>query len=210
MEAWDPRGYAAKMRGHVLSGTDLEADVRFIDMLVGRQTRVLDIGCGIGNAVAALRRRGHEAFGVDPTDEVLQVAAELYGTAWFRTMQAGEVSLQSLRAENLPTEFDVILMSGNVPAFFSCDELGHIFHHAHELLHPGGQLVIGTTVHTCGGPVSQDSNAENSALRLDHRYADWHLSEFRPDSKWSVSVFTAAGTRPPAHGPDGIFILPPA
>ncbi len=49
------------MRNLTTGGTDLEVDVRFMDMLSPRGARILDIGCGIGSAVKGLRRRGHEA-----------------------------------------------------------------------------------------------------------------------------------------------------
>lgn len=44
-------------------------------------------------------------------------------------------------------------------------------------------------------------------LALTHRYSDWHLSRFRQESLWSVSVFTAPGSRDVTDVPDGRFIL---
>ena len=70
----DDKAYAAKMRGFCRCSTDLEVDVRFIDMIVDRESRVLDIGCGIGNAVNGLQARGHDAFGIDPSSEVFRVS----------------------------------------------------------------------------------------------------------------------------------------
>ncbi len=86
----DYESYAAKMRQHVRAGTDMEVDVRFVDMMTKRRSRVLDIGCGIGNAVNGLRARGHEAYGIDPTPQVLEVAGEFYDPSWFRRMAAGD------------------------------------------------------------------------------------------------------------------------
>ncbi|PCC50784.1 SAM-dependent methyltransferase [Brevibacterium aurantiacum] len=202
----DDKAYAAKMRGFVDSGTDLEVDVRFIDMIVDRESRVLDIGCGIGNAVNGLQARGHDAFGIDPSSEVLQVAGELYDPSWFRLMSATKISAESLADEGLPQLYDVVLMSGNVPAFLP--ELGDVFKRIGEVLRPGGILIIGTTTHVQGGPSDQDSACEASALRLNQRFGDWHLGQFDETSPWSVSVFSKPGPRSAPVSPDGMFVLP--
>lgn len=199
--------YATKMKHHVLSGTDLEVDVRFVDMLSRRSARILDIGCGIGSAVNGLRSSGHEAFGVDPTPEVLIVAEELYESSWFRNMAASDISPATLALAGLPETYDLILMSGNVPSFFSDDELAETFLQVEKLLKPSGIFVIGTTTAIQGGPVHQSRAAAATKLALTHRYADWHLSPFTSDSPWSVSVYSAAGSRDFSGGPDGMFIL---
>ena len=46
------------MRRLIAEGADLEAEARFVDMLVGRRSSVLDIGCGHGSAVSGLRAPG--------------------------------------------------------------------------------------------------------------------------------------------------------
>ena len=35
------------MRQHIIDGTDLEVDARFVDMLAPRGSMILDIGCGM-------------------------------------------------------------------------------------------------------------------------------------------------------------------
>ncbi|WP_241977254.1 methyltransferase domain-containing protein [Cryobacterium sp. Sr8] len=84
----DPQlvAYAAKMRQHIIDGTDLEVDARFVDMLARRGSTELDIGCGHGSAVSGLRARGHAAFGIDPTPEVLDVALDNFDSEWFREL----------------------------------------------------------------------------------------------------------------------------
>lgn len=203
----DYKGYAAKMRRHVFSGTDLEVDVRFIDMISKRHARVLDIGCGIGNAVNGLRSRGHTAYGIDPTPEVLNVAEELYDPAWFRRMAAHDIAPGTLTHNNLPLSYDVVLMSGNVPSFLSSDELSETFSRVAKLLVAGGLFVLGTTTAIRGGPEDQDNAASALGLILTHRFSDWHLSAFHPESPWSVSIFAANGTRKMDQVPDGIFVL---
>lgn len=203
----DYSSYAAKMRQLVQSGIDMEVDARFVDMICARGSRILDVGCGIGNAVSALRSRGHVAYGIDPTPAVIGVALELCDPSWFRPLGALDVAPSHLARQGLPGSYDVILMSGNVPAFLSGDELGEVFGHVATLLDPGGKLVVGTTTAVRGGPGDQDRAAASAGLKPAQRFADWHLGPFTDDSPWSVSVFSAPGTPEPADRPNGIFIL---
>lgn len=203
----DYEGYAAKMRQHVRAGTDLEVDVRFIDMMSKRRARVLDIGCGIGNAVNGLRARGHAAYGIDPTPEVLDVARDLHNPSWFRRMAAADITAENFALNGLPKAYDIVLMSGNVAAFLSANDLRRTFDQVGELLESGGILVVGTTTAIHGGPADQDNAAARSGLSLTHRFADWHLGPFNAESPWSVSVFSASGLRDFAEIPDGIFML---
>jgi len=176
--ATDYNAYAAKMRGLVESGRDMEANARFVDTLVPRGAVILDVGCGIGSAVAALRERGHKAFGIDPTPAVLEVATERLDPAWFRKAAAAALSLRKFGLVDLPTSYDAILVSGNVPAFLTDTELAGVFDLAAEILVPAGQLVIGTTTQARGGPAAQDELAAGTCLRLSHRFCDWHLGAF--------------------------------
>lgn len=203
----DYSSYAAKMRHLVQSGIDMEVDARFVDMICARGSHILDVGCGIGNAVGALRSRGHAAYGIDPTPAVIGVAFELYDPSWFRLIGALDIAASHLLRLGLPGSYDVILISGNVPAFLSGDELGEVFAHVATLLDPGGKLVVGTTTAVRGGPGDQDRAAASAGLMPAQRYADWHLGPFNDESPWSVSVFRAPGTQDPPTGPDGIFIL---
>ncbi|WP_432397792.1 class I SAM-dependent methyltransferase [Pseudarthrobacter sp. L19] len=205
--ATDYDAYAAKMRRLVESGRDMEADARFVDTLVPRGAVILDVGCGIGSAVAALRERGHEAFGIDATPAVLEVATECHDPAWFRKAAAADLSIRKLGLVDLPTRYDAIVVSGNVPAFLTDAELGGVFDLAAEILVPAGQLVIGTTTQARGGPATQDELAVGAGLGLSHRFSDWHLGAFCDSSPWSVSVFTNPGARRATSGPDGMFIL---
>ncbi|WP_261382539.1 bifunctional 2-polyprenyl-6-hydroxyphenol methylase/3-demethylubiquinol 3-O-methyltransferase UbiG [Arthrobacter sp. UKPF54-2] len=199
--------YAAKMRGLMDAGVDLEVDARFVDMLSPRRAHILDLGCGIGSAVGALRARGHMAYGVDPSDDVLTVARELFDPACFQDMSAGAVSASALPARGLPGAFDFVFMSGNVPAFLTDDALPKIFKQVSSILNPGGGLIIGTSTKAKGGPAQQDVAAAGSGLTLTHRFSDWHLGPFSEESPWSVSVYSNAGTRRAAEGPDGMFVL---
>lgn len=201
--------YSDKMRLLEGKGADLAVDARFLDMLAPRNSRILDIGCGIGSAVNALRRSGHIAYGIDPTRAVLDVAEDIFDRGWYRQLAVEQLAHERLRAEGLPDRYEVILMSGNVPAFLSEETLKDAFMKVSELLVDGGLLVVGTTVATRGGPKDQDTAARLAGLMFLNRFSDWHLSSFKEDSAWSVSVHAKPGALNAHTGPDGIFILKP-
>ncbi len=203
----DLQQYAQKMRDLAAAGVDLETDARFLDALLPRRARVLDLGCGIGAAVNALRRAGHLAWGIDTSGEVLQVAAELFDPAWYRRMPVTDIGSAQLQQAGLIQRYDGLLMAGNVAAFLSARELAGVFRQAGALLDPQGVFILGTTAAVFGGPEDQDRAAEGTGLKLLGRYADWHLRPFTPDSPWCVSIFAPTTARQLPGAPDGIFVL---
>ena len=200
--------YAAKMRAQTMDGIDLDVVARFADMLCPRNSRILDIGCGIGNTVNALRRCGHDAYGVDPTPQVLDVAKALFDGSWFRQLSADQLSLGTLNEHSLPEQYDAILMTGNVPAFISRGELRSVFDFADRVIRSNGVLIVGTTSNAHGGPTDQTDILKGTSLKLVHRFADWHLGPYGSDSLWSVSVYARTAQRSGFGMPDGIFVLP--
>lgn len=204
----DYDSYAEKMRAHSLGDTDMDVVSRFVDMLCPRQSRIIDIGCGVGHDVNALRRLGHDAYGVDPTPQVMQVAGELFDAGWFRQLAARKLRSASFRAHGLPDKYEAVLLAGNVPAFLSPEELRHVFDLADQTLSDSGVLIVGTTSKAVGGPEDQDMILGDTSLELMQRFADWHLTPYRSGSPWSVSVYSRTAQRPGFPRPDGTFILP--
>ena len=201
-------GYADKMRRLIAEGADLEAEARFVDMLVGRRSSVLDIGCGHGSALSGLRARGHSAFGIDPTRVVLDVALDNFDPTWFRELGVESLSAQTLADLGIPRSYNAIMMTGNVPAFLSPERLVRAFGSVSALLSPGGFFIVGTSSKPRGGPLDQDLAADSAGLTLTNRFSDWHLGRFsREDSAWSVSVYTAPGKSLRPDVAEGIFIL---
>lgn len=200
--------YTRKMLTLVQRGVDFEVDARFVDALLPRRARVLDIGCGIGNAVAALRSRGHQAFGIDPTPSLFEAAVSRHDASWFRQIGADALHRTEFSTVGLPERFDAIIAAGNVPEFLRSNELETVFGFANRALTSRGSLIFGTSARTKHGVVYLDRLAKSQGIQLQQRFSDWHLNPFTPESPWSVSVYTVKNLRGPFQAPDGIFVLP--
>ena len=115
-----------------------QVDPAVLDALlaaVGPETRVLEVGCGTGNYVTAIRERvGCPCTGSDPSPAMLGKLIE----------RGGQIEVVQARAESLPfpsRHFDFV---------FSVDVIHHVgdtaaaFAEAHRVLEPGGLLAVGT------------------------------------------------------------------
>jgi len=100
---------------------------------IRRDSRVLEIGCGTGNYIAAIRERtGSSCWGIDPSKQMLEMAKRQYKGVDFRTAGAERTGLPS-------DSFDLV---------FSVDVIHHIleqelvahFREVHRLLKPNGKI----------------------------------------------------------------------
>jgi SAM-dependent methyltransferase len=103
--------------------------------------RILDIGCGFGFFLAACRLRGHETFGLDIPDPVIQEAAAVV---------CGCCVPHVLRPDNLlPTELkrlDVVTMMGvnlrHEGEWWGWQEYTHLAGDILQRLNPDGRWII--------------------------------------------------------------------
>jgi len=81
------------------------------DLNLSGSTRILDIGCGPGELVLALTKRGYEVWGIDISSAMAQEATETLadgGFATFRHICIGDAEQLSFRDES----FDVVIAAG--------------------------------------------------------------------------------------------------
>ncbi|MFF6772485.1 methyltransferase domain-containing protein [Streptomyces sp. NPDC012637] len=95
-------------------------------------SRILDVGCGTGRAVAELAGRGVRAEGADLAPEALAVARARHPGLTFHHASAGELpfrdgSLDGYRADKL---------------YHELAEPGHAAAEAHRVLAPGGRILL--------------------------------------------------------------------
>lgn len=127
--------------------------------------RVLDVGCGSGDllAAAAIREPGALLYGVDPDEDALELASRKI----FGTLQS--VELHQAVAENLPFESDFfdLITSTLLLHSLSLGQRREVLAECFRVLTPGGRLLIA------------DWAGNNEGLRaliaFPNRFARWLL-----------------------------------
>ncbi|MHC4937472.1 MAG: class I SAM-dependent methyltransferase [Planctomycetota bacterium] len=101
---------------------------------LGDAKRVLDVGCGTGQHVAALLREGFDAYGADASEQMLENAVERDRLTLWRM------------GEPCPIEetFDAVICLGNVwPQMTDLAGVDRALASIRGLLVPSGKLIIG-------------------------------------------------------------------
>lgn len=96
-----------------------------------RDSTVLEVGCGTGNYIAALQSVSRcSCWGVDPSEEMLSVAAA----------RCGEASVKPGRAERLDFPGGLFNLVFSVDVIHYVGDRAEHFREAHRVLRPGGRL----------------------------------------------------------------------
>jgi len=108
----------------------IEQKVNLINSLVQPKGTLLDIGCGTGNFLSAVKHDGWLTFGAEPDPGAREVASKRVGTTIFETITEETLGLQ---------QYDIITM-------------WHVLEHVHKLnetidwlqnhLKPNGRIII--------------------------------------------------------------------
>lgn len=105
---------------------------------VGRQSRVLEVGCGTGSHITALQRAtGCRAFGLDRSDAMLGFARAVESPVDFQQASAEQLGVADASLD-LIYSVDVIHHVADRPAYFA---------EAFRCLAPGGRLATFTHSH---------------------------------------------------------------
>ena len=107
---------------------------RIVDLAeVSPTDRVVDIGCGPGNAVKAAARRGASAIGVDPSAEMLKVGRFF--------VRRGNVEFHQGTAEALPLPDGAATVVWSVAAIHHWQDVEQGLAEVHRVLAPGGRFL---------------------------------------------------------------------
>lgn len=131
-----PRGAAGRCVGLAMDLANRKPTRLALDLLNPRSgEHILDVGCGTGSALAALRRRAPASVtGIDPSDLMARMAAT-------RLDGVGTVHRASLETMQFPeASFDGALLL-NMLYFCKADGLSRL----HHILKPGGRVVAYVT-----------------------------------------------------------------
>ena len=121
--------------------------------------RVLDVGCGTGQHIAALRAEGFEAEGADASEEMLGRAVVGEGLHLWRL---GEPPPPTLHGP-----FDAVVSLGNVwPQLTDLGDAERALDSIRALLRPGGMLLLGLKAFA---PRQRGSNPYLPLLRRELR-----------------------------------------
>jgi SAM-dependent methyltransferase len=115
-----------------------EEDIRYLKFLIPEGARVLELGCGTGDLLAALK----PAFGVgvDFSEGMIREARAAHPQL---TFFAGDIE-DAAFVRSLPGPFDVIVVVDTLGAIDDCQAM---FEHLHALCTPATRLVIGHFSH---------------------------------------------------------------
>jgi len=181
-----PRGdeYDARWRSLAAEGQSIHGEADLVEALLRESggTRVLDAGCGTGRVAIELALRGFSVVGVDADAGMLDAArVKAQEPVWI------EADLVDLRA-SLDTEFDLVVLAGNVMIFLDPGSEERVLHGLVEHLVPGGLLVSGFGIRPERLSLEEyDRLAEAAGLESVARWATWDREPFT-EGDYAVSV----------------------
>lgn len=104
----------------------------------GLRGAVLDLGCGFGRHLLALRERGFEALGMDRSEALLGLAARLEGGSLRGRLVRGDFRALPFRERG----FDALVMLFSSFGYFDDTENARVLGECARVLRPGGTLVL--------------------------------------------------------------------
>jgi len=180
--------YIERFEKMAREGRDLNGEARFIDVMVGRGSRILDAGCGPGRVGGKLFEFGHTVVGID-IDRVLIEAAQSNhpGPTWI----VGDLATTDMTSEPAGGDFDCIVCAGNVMRFLAPDTRRDVLANFRRGLAADGRVVIGFG--SGGGPYDFSDYLDDVAavdLTIDLKRSTWDLRPFSEESEFLVTVLT--------------------
>lgn len=184
----DPRHstwYIERFRSMAAAGADLAGEARLVDAMVGRQSRILDAGCGAGRVGAFLAAAGHAVVGVDVDPVLIAAAAQDHpGPRWI----VGDLASLDLPAQGIIDGFDAIVCAGNVMTFLAPSTRREVVRRFRMHLGDGGRVAVGFGAGRGYEFADFLSDARIGGLVPDLLLSTWDLRPFATNSDFLVAI----------------------
>ena len=176
--------YVDRFRTMAAEGQDLFGEARLVDAMVGRDSRILDAGCGPGRLGGYLHTVGHRVTGVDVDPVLIEAArADYPGPDW----QVGDLTELDVTDSGERVRFDAIACAGNVMAFVAPGTETLVLRRFADHLADDGFAVVG--FHTARLDLDVfDAAVAEAGLRLDLRLSTWDVKPWHDDADFAVSI----------------------
>lgn len=181
--------YARRFERIAASGEDVHGEARFVDALAGRGSVILDAGCGTGRIAAELRRRGHDAVGVDADGLLIEAGRRQHPGLSLARLDLTHLTKDSLAAAGLPTSYDVIVAAGNVMVFVAPDTELKVLQRLASVLRVGGRAIVGFHTDRHYSHDDLDRAAASVGWVREHRFGTWQCDPYDPSGDWATSVY---------------------
>ena len=180
--------YIERFENMAREGVDLDGEARFIDVVVGRGSRILDAGCGPGRVGGKLFELGHTVVGIDIDPVLIEAARSNHpGPTWI----VGDLATIDMTTEPAGGDFDCIVCAGNVMRFLAPGTRRGVLANFRRALASDGRAVIGFG--SGGGPYDFSDYLDDVAavdLTIDLERSTWDLRSFSEESEFLVTVLT--------------------
>ncbi len=184
------RRYIERFENMEAEGRDLGGEVRFVDAMVERGSRILDAGCGPGRVGGRLHELGHSVVGVDLDPVLIDAAATRYPEP---TWVVGDLADADLVNEPVGGNFDVVVSAGNVMRFLAPNTRTAVLQNMGSCLASSGRLVVGFG--SGGGEYDNDdffADVARANLKVELNLSTWDLRPLTEESGFLVAVLTAS------------------
>lgn len=188
------RGYGRHFADLIASGADVEGEARLADVLAPRGARILDAGSGMGRIGAALRRAGHDAYGVDLDAGLIEQSRTAYPDLPVAQARLEQLDAGFMAAHGMPKTYDLVVCVGNVMVLLAEDSERAVLAAFRGLLAPGGRVLVGFSL--VGAPPRSrvypaeefEADVEASGLVVESRWATFDLRPSRKSDDFAVFV----------------------
>lgn len=144
---------------------------------------VADVGCGPGHVTAHLHSLGVDAFGIDLSPEMIEVARSDHPGLRFEIGSMTDLELAAASVSGLIAWWSLI----HIPD----DAMPTVLGHFHRVLRPGGSLQIGFHVGDPSRAAGHDDPTIHGHRRRPEQVADWlRDAGFTVEAQWEFNMST--------------------